>query len=110
MKDLRNNIAGNNQAVEKAISKVAPSSFVYVLTGHVKNGYNIDEAFANVFQQKNSAVNYVKNFIEEVKGNFGTCQVDYGKNFEYTKISADGFCGKYSADLSIEKQSIQRDV
>lgn len=110
MKDLRNIIADNNQAVEKATSKVAPSSFVYVLTVHINNGDDIDEAFANVFQQKNSAVNYVKNFIEEIKGNFGTCQVDYDKNFEYTKISAGGFCGEYSADLSIEKQSIQRDI
>lgn len=99
MKDLRNIIADNNQAAEKATNDI------YVVTGHVNNGDDIDEAFTQVFKRRSSAVAYVKGFVKEVKGDFDTCQVDYGKNFEYADINAGDF-SEYCANLSIEKQSV----
>jgi len=78
---------------------------IYVLTGLVNNGDDIDEAFTKLFKNKKLAVEYVKNFVDEVKGDFDSCQVDYGKDYTYTDITAGDY-SEYTADLSIEKQSV----
>ena len=90
-----------NEQVEKA----QVNNEVYVLTGLVNNGDDIDEAFTKLFKDKKVAVEYVKNFVDEVKGDFDSCQVDYGENYAYTDITAGDY-SEYYADLSIEKQSV----
>lgn len=90
-----------NEQVEKA----QVNNEVYVLTVLINNGDDIDEAFTKLFKNKKLAVEYVKNFVDEVKGNFDSCQVDYGEDYAYTDITAGDY-SEYTADLSIEKQSI----
>jgi len=101
MKDLRNIIADNNQVAEKAQA----NNEVYVLTVLVNNGDDIDEAFTKLFKYDSLAKKYVKNFVDEVKGDFDTCQVDYGEDYAYTDIAAGDY-SEYHANLSIEKQGI----
>ena len=90
-----------NERVEKA----QKNNEVYVLTVLVNNGDDINEAFTKLFKYERLAVEYVENFIEEVKGEFDTCQVDYGENYAYTEITAGDY-SEYHADLSIEKQCV----
>ena len=90
-----------NEQVEKAQA----NNEVYVLTVLVNNGDDIDEAFTKLFKYERLAVEYVKNFVDEVKGDFDICQVDYGENYTYTDVTAGDY-SEYHANLSIEKQSI----
>jgi len=78
---------------------------IYVLTGLVNNGDDIDEAFTKLFKNKKLAVEYVKNFVDEVKGNFEGYQVNSIENYTYTVITA-GDRSEYHASLTIEKQSV----
>ena len=90
-----------NERVEKTQS----NNEVYVLTVSINNEDDIAEAFTKIFRDKKLAVEYVKNFVNEIKGGFDNCQVDYGKDYTYTDITAGDY-SEYYADLSIEKQSV----
>lgn len=91
--------------VNEQVEKAQENNEVYVLTVLVNNGDDINEAFTKLFKYERSAVEYVENFVDEVKGDFDTCQVDYGENYAYTEITAGDY-SEYTANLSIEKQSV----
>lgn len=87
------------------LEKVQVNNEMYVLTGSVKNSNNINEAFTKLFSNKQSAVEYVKNFIDEVKGNFDGYYVTSVEHYTYTVITA-GNRSEYNASLTIEKQGV----
>ena len=91
--------------LNEQVEETQPSNEIYVLTVSINNGDDIDEAFTKLFKDKKLAVEYVKNFVDEVKGDFDSCQVDYGEGYTYTDITGGDY-SEYHADLSIEKQSV----
>ena len=91
--------------LNEQVEKIQANNEVYVLTVLINNGDDIDEAFTKLFKDKKLAVKYVKNFVDEVKGDFDTCQVDCDERYDYTDITAGDY-SEYHADLSIEKQSV----
>lgn len=81
---------------------------LYVVTGLVDAGVGIDEAFTKLFKDKKLAIEYVKGFVDEAKDNFSICQVEYGKDYAYTGITAGDYSEyTYTASLTIEKQRVQ---